>query len=536
MRARITSVLLASLLAISLVPSQAGAKAPRVIRSVPGQLTILTINARQNAVLGIKRFEDMLELARAVRRRPLAWNGGYNGGVTAPDIVLIQEARPSNAEILEHILRQRFSIKYRLAGADDAASQTLYNPETVSLSAEPVAWADVCLGDSSAGARAGRFYQASRFIESASATPFTVAAIHMPKTFGEGAEHDCYARNMERVRQEVEGDPNPVFIAGDFNRRAVEIQHECDPQEFSPMFPWYSALVAPTDGGRVFEDAVKTYHRRHRRSMVNQWTHEQKTRTTTCDNSTHFRRTRIDYIFSSGATVAEATVDHPGWAGQEPGTKREGFHKYSDHRFVWGRFVLNAPPQVQRPDATEGKDGVINLTWTPVEGVASYSIYRSVGRRDYDRIAQVTSETTTFTDANTYHDVTYRYVVAPVAPSGAQGLESQRVFGTADSRGPKVVSVSPFPNAAGVARRTNIDVRFSERVDAASVSQDRIRVFRGRTRIPGTLRQVAPRLLVFDPDFPLRKKTTYTVKVKPVRDRLGNLGGGYGYKFTTGRI
>lgn len=537
MRTRITPALLALLVALSLVPSQAAAKAPRVQKSLPGQVKILTINARQNAVLGVKRFEDMLELARAVRRRPKAWDGGTNGAVTAPDVVLLQEMRPSNAEILEHILRQRFSIRYQFSGAENAAAQTLYNPETVQLVTEPEPWPDVCLGDKASGDRQGRFYQASRFVDTATSTPFTVAAIHMPKNFATTSpEPDCYQRNIERFREELAMDPDPVFIGGDFNKRAVETPHECDPNENSTPMPWYSSLIAPLDGGRVYADAVKTHHRGRGISLTNQWTHEQKSSTTTCDGSSHFRRTRIDYLFSSGATVAEARTDHPGWAGPVPGTKRDGFHKYSDHRFVWGRFILGEFPRVGRPSATPARGGVIDLSWDPVAEAASYVVYRAIGKRGYAQLARVTPDITTFSDNSTQHGTTYRYVIAPVFPTGVYGLESLRARETADSRGPSVVAVTPRPSSTGVGRRVNIEVRFSEKVASSSVTADRVRLYRGSKRLSGTLRQVAPRVLVFNPSFPMRKLSTHRVEVKPVRDGLGNVGGGYGWKFTTGRF
>ncbi|MGI8775352.1 MAG: Ig-like domain-containing protein [Actinomycetota bacterium] len=536
MRTRTTPLLLALLVALSLVPPPAAAKAPRVQKSLPGQVKILTINARQNAVLGVKRFEDMFELARAVRRRPKAWDGGSNGAVTAPDVVLLQEMRPSNAEILEHILRQRFSIRYQFSGAEDAASQTLYNPETVQLVAEPELWPDVCLGDKASGDRQGRFYQASRFVDTATNTPFTVAAIHMPKNSSPSTETDCYQRNIERFREELAVDPGPVFIGGDFNKRAVETPHECDPNEISTPMPWYSSLITPLDGGRVYTDAVKTDRRARNLSLQNQWTHEQKISSTTCNGSSHFRRTRIDYLFSSGATVAEARTDHPGWAGPLPGTKREGFHKYSDHRFVWGRFILGEFPRVSRPSATRARGGMINLSWDPVADATSYVVYRAIGKRGYDQLARVTPDITTFSDNSTKHGTTYRYVIVPVFATGAYGLESLRAQETADSRGPSVVSVTPRPSSTGVGRGVNIEIRFSENVASASVTADRVRLYRGSKRLSGTLRQVAPRVLVFNPSFPMRKLATHRAEVKPVRDGLGNVGGGYGWKFTTGRF
>ena len=54
----------------------------------------------------------------------------------------------------------------------------------------------------------------------------------------------------------------------------------------------------------------------------------------------HHRRTRIDYIFAADATIAEAHADHPGWAGEEPGSHSPENFKYSDHRWVWARVAV----------------------------------------------------------------------------------------------------------------------------------------------------------------------------------------------------
>lgn len=512
----------------------AAALSLRPMESPPGQLKIISINARQNAVLGIKRFEDMFELSQALRKRPLAFNGGFNGGVHAPDIVVTQEIRPSNLEIFEHLLRQRYKQKYRVAGFAEAASQIIYNSATVTpVQEEPRTWSDVCLGETSAGNRHGRFYQAARFTEVATGAPFTVAGLHMPKSFASSGESDCFTRNLTEFRTQLENEPGAVFIAGDFNKRAVEMPHECDPQETSPAYPWYLVLTDPPEGERRYIDSVKEWHRQRRLGLEDQWTHEQKSETLTCDGSSRYRRTRIDFIFQSGAVTAEAYADHPGWAGTIPGTKRSGFHKYSDHRFLFGRFILTGPPKPLAPTATPAKGGVIDLSWTPVEGASQYIVYRAIRGRDYNELGRTDGLTTTFSDQSTEHDVVYRYSIAPVASDGGNGFESRRSFARADSRGPQVVSVTPGSGATGVDRRTNIRVVFDSGVRPDSVTGDRIRLVRGRTLITGRLYMESRRVLVFDPDFALRPGTRYSVKVKPVQDRLGNVGGSKSWEFYT---
>jgi hypothetical protein len=84
-----------------------------------------------------------------------------------------------------------------------------------------------------------------------------------------------------------------------------------------------------------------------------------------------------------------------------------------------------------------------------------------------------------------------------------------------------------------VERRANIRVTFDEAVRPDSVTDDRIQLYRGRKRLPGKLRQVSGRVLVFDPAFPMRARSEHKVVVKPVTDRLRNVGGGAGWTFET---
>jgi len=495
---------------------------------------IVTVNARQNAVLGMKRFEDMFALTKALRHRPRAFDGGYLGGVTAPDVIVLQEVRTSNAEIFEHVLRQRYSnARYRIIGPPDAASQILANLDTVSPVGEPVTWSDVCLGESASGGRTSRFYEFVRFTENATGAVFSVAGMHMPKAFPPEAGNDCYERNLDEMLNRLEGEPGAVFIGGDFNKRPVEVQRECDAEETSPALPWYLKMTAPQDGGRVYQDAVRVWHQQHAVTMASEWTHEQKTQTLTCNGATHFRRSRIDYLFSSGAVVADAHADHPGWAGEEPGTRREGAHKYSDHRFVWGRFIISGPPKLLPPTATAAADGVIQLAWQPVEGATGYVVYRAIGDRWFSELARTAADVTTLSDVSTEHGERYRYRIAPVGADTGEGLESRKVEAVADERGPRVVSTTPGGGATHVDKRTNVVVVFDERVKPATITPDRLQLYRGNHLVHGTLTRVDKRVLVFDPTFPLWRGVEYKAVLRPVSDKLGNFGPGHLWRFTT---
>lgn len=532
MRTRILLILVALCVAMGALPAAAQREAPRALRTVPGQVKLMTVNARQNAVLGLKRFEDMYELSWAARTRPAAFNGGYGGAVAAPDVIALQEMRTSNVEIFEHLLRQRFKMKYQVAGAEDAASQLIYNPETVTLQGEPVTWDDVC-SDNTPGSRDRRFYQFARFTENKSGAPFVVAAMHIPKNFVNSGQAECYTQNIQEMRDQLALETDPTFVMGDFNRRAVEEQHECDPEELSPEFQWHMMMTQPTDGGRAFLDAVRAWHRQRNLSLADQWTHEQKTMSLACNGQNHIRRSRIDYIFSAGAVIAEAGVDDPGWAGDAPGVKSTVNHKYSDHRFVWGRFVISAPPRPLAPELTQEQGGAVAIGWQPVEGAVGYTIYRALPGHAYSALEQVGGTTTSFEDPFTEHGITYRYSIAAIGADDGQSLESRNTKLTVDARGPQIVSRYPSPGATGIDRRANIRIVFDERVSAASVTNDRIRLYRGTKRLTGTVKQVAPRVLIFDPSFPMWKGKLHRVVTKPVKDRYGNLGQATTFYFTT---
>lgn len=533
MKKRMIGAAVAALVGASMLPAHSKESMPRTVTTPPGQVKIVTVNARQNAVLGIKRFEDMLELVRGVRRRPQAFDGGYKGGVAAPDVVIVQEVRTSNLEIMEHLFRQRFPHRYRVAGPEEATAQILYNPDTVTLVGDPITFPDACLDEQSSGKKTRRLYQLAHFTENETSTAFVVVAVHLAKNYGDAEA--CRERNVTAIQTLVAAETSPVLIAGDFNKRAVNRQHECDPEEGSDPQTWYSMLTGGTEGV-TFQDAVKAWHVQRHRSMTGQWTHEQKAKSPTCNGSSLYRRSRIDYLFSRGATIAEASADDPGWAGDIPGTKRPGVHKYSDHRFVWGRFILGGPPAPTGISAAPAKRGHVELSWSVTEGATSYRIYRAIGRRDFSELAVVGAEANSYTDTATEHGRKYRYSVAPIGPGGGQGLESKAKSAKADSVGPKVVSITPYDGKRAVSRRAVLRVTFSEGVLPDSVSDNRIRLFRGKKEIDGKVRRTSDRVLVFDPDYPLRYSTNHYVKVKPVRDKLGNLGGGfYNWTFTTER-
>jgi endonuclease/exonuclease/phosphatase family metal-dependent hydrolase len=530
-----TAILTLALLAsVVQVPTTTRASAPPRSISPAGQLNIVAVNAKQGRVLGINRFLAMFELGRALRFRPQAFDGGFNGSVTEPDVFVLSEFRASNLEIFERLQKQRFDTKYQIVGPPDAAAAIIANTETVAVQGDPVRWSDVCTDpDNPPDGRAVRDYQFIRFTELATGTPFVVAGMHLAKDYATTGQPDCLDRNIQELRNQLAGETAATFVAGDFNKSAVQTVYECDPDEQSAPMSWWLRMTAPSDGGRPFFDSVREWHRSTGESLKDEWTHEQKTTKELCDGSMRFRRTRIDYIFETGAVIAQAHTDHPGWAGPEPGTRNPDAYKYSDHRFVWGRFVIAGPPQPASPSTQRFKDGEISVTWQPVEGASGYLILRGIGQHAFNEFQTVSAETTSFLDTFTDDGRLYTYAIAALAENGAQGLESGSASAIADASGPHVAGVLPFDDRRGFEIWRNIEVRFDERVAPDSVTNDLIQLYLNGRRVRGVVRQKSSRRDVFNPAFPLRKGKEYNARTDGVRDGLGNRGQTFGWNFFT---
>jgi hypothetical protein len=266
--------------------------------------------------------------------------------------------------------------------------------------------------------------------------------------------------------------------------------------------------------------------------MLGEWTHEQSRKTEGCRGAFVSRRSRIDYLFSAGAGIAEAHADHPGWAGPQPGVYSKTNYKYSDHRWVWGRFVVSGPPEPARPTATPLQGGAIEISWQAVDGAAGYVVYRSLEGHSYRVLERTAPDVLSIIDAATSHGVTYRYAVAAVSSEGTQGKESLPYFAHADSRGPRATAVKPASGATGVPTSASVDVFLDEPVAASSVTQSSIKLYAGGGRARGRVLLVSGRHLAFEPAR-LVKGTRYRVVVRDLRDRLGNVGPRRQWSFTT---
>ena len=527
---RVVAVTAALIAAVSPTASvQARNTLPPERPSPPGQVRVVSVNSRLAEILDRASFGRLFEFVRAVRTRPTAFDGGDDGATGMPDVIVFQEMRFSNLEIVRKLMQQRSGFDYQIVALDGAMSKFLVNMTTMTLVGDPLPIDDPCRPGTPE--TSGKFYSLARFTENATGAPVTIAGIHLKAKYQETGLERCRERNIEAIRAAVAADPGGVIVAGDFNTRAMETPQECDPDELSAPLEWWSSMTAPTDGSRAFTDAVVASHRARGEVLNHEWTFERFGQVTLCDGSIGLKRTRLDYIFVSGAEVVEAHADHPGWAGEVPGTADPDNYKYSDHRWVEGRFVLTGPAQPLPPVVTPAAGGVMGLSWQPQEGVQSWILYRAAGDRPYRTIATLTPDITAFEDANTFHGTRYRYSLAPVGFDGGQGAESFAAEVVADARGPRVVATRPHSRIRDFPRGDLIHVFFDERVVEPRAST--IRLFSKGRRIGGFLRQVSPRHLVFDPFRKLRDDRRHTIVVGLTRDALGNLGQGHSVAFST---
>jgi hypothetical protein len=504
---------------------------PDELPSPLAQIRIVSINAKQARVLDVNRFDRLLALTLAVRSRPPAFDGGFAEAVTAPDVLILQEMSLSNVEIFRRLLNQRSENQYEIVATENSKPKLLINSTTVTLNGEPVAWTDPCVPGN--GDDPPRDYLFARLIENTSELPFVVAGVHLEPKYGETGQSDCRPRNVAELRAQLEGETGAVIVGGDFNQRATGQFRECDVEEETEPSEWWVEMTSPPEGGTVYVDAVRDWHRRHATSMVDEWTHEQKSVKVTCEGVFRNRRTRIDYLFASGAVIAEAHADHPGWAGPDPGTRDPVNSRYSDHRFVWGRFVIGGPPQPQNLAAAQDEEGAVHLSWEPSEGAVQYIVYRATGNRQYTVLEQVDAGVTSYDDLSTKNGRTYRYAVAPIDATGLQGLESDAVTVEVDTVGPRVIDVDPNRAATQVPRDIVVSVRFNEPIDQLSIGNQTISLTRNGVRTPGEIEQVSEEELAFTPDGLLKRRTTYTITVRPVSDLVGNVGKSFTSTFRT---
>jgi endonuclease/exonuclease/phosphatase family metal-dependent hydrolase len=512
------------------VPSRVAKTEPEVLSPI-GQVMVVTANARQLAIIDVRHFRRMLGLAVAMRNRPPAWDGGFEGAVTAPDVVILQEISDSNLDIVNKLLKQRSAYKYQTLAAPGSTTKFLINVDTVAVQGAPETWTDTCLPGTPE--KDPRMYQLAHFTENTSGLPFTVAGVHFFKNYSGSGQQRCRERNTEELRAQLADETGAIVVGGDFNYRAKATAYECDPNEESEPVEWWASMTVPTDGGRAYVDAVYETGRRDGTLMVDEWTHEQDGARQVCTGETTHKRARIDYLFAAGATVAEAHADHPGWAGEEPGTVDTENKKYSDHRFVWGRFALAGLPPPQPLTATPAPDGDIAVSWPVVGGATEYYLYRAVEGNGFSLLAQLDGATPSYLDQSGKDGTTYVYAIASVDSVGVQGVEAVSEPITLDSTGPRVEEIVPVDGATGVSRGVTIKVTFDEEFDPDSVRGNAIKLTLNGRSVPGDLDLPSSSRLTFNPLSRLKKEKTYRITVRSVKDELGNRGKSFSSTFTT---
>lgn len=305
--------------------------APGERSSPAGQVVVAGVNARQIRRHSRARME---QLAVALRRRPTASDGNYY----APDVILINEVSAGDLGVIRNHMNGLFSSnRYVIAGErfDDVKSKFLINRNTMTLISYR-SWADICAPDVR--------YQLINLRERSSGDSLSIGGVHFRRDYRGQGGRICREDNVDKARRRLASQGGRTVLLGDFNRRAMSRQRECDPEETSRSEPWYRDMTATVDG-RSYVDAVREYNRANNLSMFNEWTHEWEEISTLCNGTRGLRRNRIDYIFvDSSLTPIEAHADHPGWASKtQPGVIRcrpSPQCKYSDHRFIWGRIGL----------------------------------------------------------------------------------------------------------------------------------------------------------------------------------------------------
>jgi endonuclease/exonuclease/phosphatase (EEP) superfamily protein YafD len=273
-------------------------------------ITIVTVNARQT---GRDMDEGRLErLAEALVSR--GGRGAEREAGRGPDVIVVNEMYPKQVEgFVSHLNAATERQHDGSPGGFAAASSSPVGRAKVFVDVNAIEvletsmWNDVC--DPKAR------FQIASLKSRTSDRPLTVAGIHLSPHYERPGE--CRRANIAELLRLTSGVDGPVVVAGDFNKRAMETDRECDPDEASAMLAWWKDV---TTGPRKLVDTVR---RSQERSLADQWTHEAPSDSELCDGSTGRKRSRIDFIFASEELeIVSAGVDPEPHGG------------YSDHRFV----------------------------------------------------------------------------------------------------------------------------------------------------------------------------------------------------------
>ena len=413
-------VLLCSLLGLLLTLLPVAARAnhvrpPQVI-SPAGEITVVTVNAFQ----GQLRYDAgrLDALADAFRSRPIASSGNFY----VPDVIIIEEITMSQLETLRSKLNTLFTSQYSVFGSTAAGVDNRFLINATLSPGTFNTWIDVCMSD--------HMYQWGRLTEAASGTAFTVAGVHFSKNYTN--PEVCREQNVDALRSSLAGQAGPIIVGGDFNKRPMTEERECDPEETTAPRIWWTNMTSFSSvDGRTYGDSVRVFNRANNKTMFDEWTHERTDVGTLCNNVEGLRRGRIDYLFASGATVLEAHADHPGWAVESnPGaTSCDAAHpscKYSDHRFVWAHLRVGTgtpspvPAAPTNLTAQASSSTQIQLQWSDnATNETGYKIERATSSSGpWTQIATTGSNATSYSNAGLSAQTTYYYRVRASNTSG----------------------------------------------------------------------------------------------------------------------
>ena len=437
--------------------------------SAPGEIVVVTINAYQRTM-----DEARLDaLANGLMTRV---------GGTAPDIILIQEIVSEPLAYLRDALNERSgtNARYEVVGRVYSESfnvkvKALLNTKTMKFNGYKL-WGDACEDK--------RRYQIIQATEIATGKPVAAAGVHIAPFSNPAGTEQCKIDNANKTREMMAPYDETGSIVGDFNRRAMDWEYECDANEDrSTPLQWYVDITMEKNG-YSYQDTVRKHHwGLGLDTLKDQWTFEFPTAETLCNDTVGHRRMRMDYVFtSSSMTVLEAHADK-GWGHlTDTGNSNcsEAGCKYSDHRFVWARLTLpGTPPPEPEPEPNATPTASFTANCTDLECAfadASTDSDGTIASRSWS-FGEGSATSTEQAPSHTYAaGGTYTVSLTVTDSAGATDTASKPVTVTAPASGGITLSARGYK----VKGTKNVDLTWA---DAGSSSVD---VYRNNAKVATT--------------------------------------------------